>query len=88
QTSVSDAMRANITTLLFVSRDSSEGSRKKFSSNADRKNVPVLDCFGGAELGELVGRNFVGVLAITDVDLGARIEADARRVNDLSIDGG
>lgn len=88
QTKVSEAMQANEVALLFVAPDSSTGAQKKFSSNADRKGVAVVNTLDGSTLGRLVGRDFVSVLAINDAELSARINTDIEALAELSVDQG
>jgi uncharacterized protein len=88
QNMVAEAMQTNTVTLLFVAPDSSEGTKKKFSSNADRKGVPVAEYFDGAWLGRLLGREFISVVAVMDAGLGEKIQSEIEGLNELSPDEG
>ena len=63
-TAVAEAVKSDQVALLLVARDASESTRHKFSSNAERKGIPVRQTLSGEELGALSGRAFVAVVAV------------------------
>lgn len=75
-TAVAEAVKSEQVGLLLVARDASESTRHKFSSNAERKGIPVRQTLGGEELGALSGRAFVAVVAVAPSRCLARIRRD------------
>lgn len=79
----SEAMRNNTARALLLAQDAGESTRSKFTANADRKELPLIAIWGGEELGHLVSREFVSVMAITDAVLAERALADIEKLRDL-----
>lgn len=82
-TAVTQAFKSEQVGLLLVARDASESTRQKFSSNAERKSIPVRHALGGEQLGALCGRAFVAVVAVAPSRCLARIRRDIDKVEQL-----
>lgn len=63
-TAVADAMKNDRAALVVLASDASEGTRAKFSSNAQRKTLTVRQAMTGEQLGAVFGREFVALVAV------------------------
>jgi ribosomal protein L7Ae-like RNA K-turn-binding protein len=61
---VDEAMKSNTVKVVFIASDAGQSTRKKYASNAERKNVSVVAAFDGATLGTWSGRDFVAVMTV------------------------
>lgn len=82
-TAVDDAFRHDRATLLLVARDAGQSTRRKYVSNAERKEIPVRQALTGQELGALCGRDFVAVLAVAPSRPRRRIIRDIEKLAQL-----
>lgn len=82
-TAVAEAVKADQVGLVLVARDASEGTRHKFSSNAERKAILVRQTLSGEELGAISGRAFVAVVAVASSRCLARIRRDIDKLEQL-----
>jgi predicted RNA-binding protein YlxR (DUF448 family) len=83
-TAVSDAVRHDTVGLLLLASDSGESTRRKFESNADRKNIAVSEALTGEELGSLFGREYVAVCTVAPSLPLARIRQDIEKLAQLN----
>jgi len=66
ESSVAEAMKQGRCLLLVIASDTSENNRRKYASNADRKQIDVVVAYSGESLGAIVGTpvcRFLGVIA-------------------------
>ncbi len=85
---VEEGMKRDGIALLLIARDAGESTRKKFASNADRKDIGTeWATFDAAEIGALMGRDRVAVLGLTDRHA-AQVELDLRKLAELRADEG
>lgn len=83
QDAVSDAMRRNTAQLIALASDAGESTRTKFSSNARRKSLRLIEVWNGEELGHLVSRDYVSIVAVTDASLAERVVTDIEKLRAL-----
>lgn len=79
-TAVADAMKGERAALLVLAKDASEGTRAKFSANAQRKAVAVREAMAGEQLGAIFGREFVALVALAPL---AGVAAIGRDIDSL-----
>lgn len=82
QNAVTEAMQKGQVDLVVLATDASEGTRKKFASNAERKGLKVVSGLDGATLGSWTGREFVSVLAVFGTPA-ARVARDLENLAEL-----
>lgn len=80
-------MRKDQATCLVVAADAGEATRKKFVTNADRKNITVVSPIDGGTIGGWSGNDFVAVMTIAG-RLGARFARDVQTLERLGLFGG
>ena len=80
---VSESMKAGDVKLVWVSSQAGKSTRQKFITNADRKDIPVVDDLDGHELGTWLGREFVSVLGVCDKGRAERMMRDLKNLRDL-----
>lgn len=83
-TAVSEAIKHDEVGLLILATNIGESTRRKFESNADRKNIAVSHALTGEELGALSGRDYVAVCAIAPSLPLARIRRDIEKLAQLN----
>lgn len=59
-----EQMKSNAALVVFIASDAGEATRKKYSANAERKKLRIVDAFDGATIGGWSGREFVAVMTI------------------------
>ena len=60
------AVKSRKASLLIVSKDASDRTKKDYRSMCEYRHVPYLECGSMEELGHAVGDEFHAVLAVTD----------------------
>ncbi len=80
---VSQAFKDDDVGLLLVASDAGESTRRKFISNAERKDTPVSRDLSGEDIARVAGRDFVAVAAVGDSAVAERIGRDLRRLEQL-----
>jgi predicted RNA-binding protein YlxR (DUF448 family) len=81
---VSQAFKDDDVGLLLVATDAGESTRRKFISNAERKDAPVNTDLSGEEIARAAGRDFVAVAAVSDSLVAERIGRDLERLEQLA----
>lgn len=82
QRSVEESMRASRARILILASDAGEATKKKYRSNAERKNLPVIDRLDGATLATWSGREFVSTMTMSG-RLAERFERDVAHLERL-----
>lgn len=59
-----EQMKAGTAKVVFIANDAGDASKKKYATNAGRKEIPVIDVFDGATIGAWSGRDFVAVMSL------------------------
>ena len=77
-----DSLRANTSSLIIVSEDASENTKKKFRQSADFYQTPYFEFGDRYSLGKACGREFAVVISITNESLGTRIKELLSDLND------
>jgi predicted RNA-binding protein YlxR (DUF448 family) len=77
------ALDSGAAALLFVATDAA-GRRDELAQRGERDGVPTVSFWNKAELGRLMGRDEVGVMAILDARLAGEVAATAARATQLS----
>ncbi|MEO5588953.1 MAG: ribosomal L7Ae/L30e/S12e/Gadd45 family protein [Gemmatimonadaceae bacterium] len=72
---VRDSAKRGKLKVALVANDASPNSLDKIAPLLAARNVPVIDVFSSAELGELTGREAVAVIGVTDSGLAKGIAA-------------
>jgi predicted RNA-binding protein YlxR (DUF448 family) len=65
QRSVEEAIKTSGADLLIVACDAGDATKRKYRSNAERKNLPVIDRLDGATLAAWSGREFVSTMTMS-----------------------
>lgn len=68
-----DSLRANTSSLIVVSSDASENTKKKFRQSSDFYHTPYFEFGDRYSLGKACGREFAVVISITNESLGNRL---------------
>ena len=76
QEAVSEAFKQDRVHLLLIGNDASDGTRKRFATNAERKGVEVSEDLTGSNLGTWLGRDFVSALGVCDRSRADQIQYD------------
>lgn len=63
---VMDAVRAGTVGILFIASDSSEATRRRFETAAQRGPIPCCTLFDQLHLGALLGKEQRGLVAVSD----------------------
>ncbi len=84
-TAVAQAFKDEAVGLLLVAADAGESTRRKYASNADRKNTPVRDALTGEQLGAVCGRDFVAVMALAPSRPLASVRRDIDKLAHLEV---
>ena len=63
---VMDALRKGAVGVLFIASDSSESTRRRFETTAERGSVPRCALFDQISLGALLGKEQRGIVAVND----------------------
>ncbi len=87
QNAVAEVMKAGGIDILFIASDAGNAARKKFGSNAERKNVETFDRFTGKQLGGWTAKEFVTVLGVTGT-LAERLKRDCQTLERVGFFGG
>ncbi len=58
-------LKSNTAVALFIAQDAGEATRKKYVSNAERKNLHIVRAFDGLTMGAWSGRGFVAVITMS-----------------------
>ncbi len=80
------ALAACTAHLLLVAKDAA-GRRDEIMSHADERSVPTIELFSKDELGRLMGKDSVGLLALLDARIAREVADSARWLAGLSEDG-
>lgn len=59
--------------LVIMSKESSENTRKKFKVYCERFKVPIIEDYSKEELGAILGREEINVIGILDKKIGDRL---------------
>ena len=78
ESSVATSMKNNRCRLLIVADDISEGNRRKFQSNAERKGIDFIVGPDGHQLGPLVGSEVCRLLGVQREPFATRIHRSIR----------
>ncbi|MEM1349508.1 MAG: DUF448 domain-containing protein [Myxococcota bacterium] len=81
---VKEAMGSGSARLILMAKDAGDATRKKFVTNARRKDLEVLDDLDGNTLGALTGRDFVAVLAVNEDSRAQQIAVDLEHLRAFS----
>jgi uncharacterized protein len=79
QSLVLEAMKANEVRLLVLACDAGASTAKKFRSNAERKELALIEPFSGEELGAMTGREFVSVLGVKGSEFSESLQREEKR---------
>lgn len=82
-----DGMRSDQVDLVIIAEDAGESTRKKFGSNAERKELRVVNALDGEQLGRMAGKDRVSVLGVAG-PLAQKIEIDVAHLKTLRAFGG
>jgi len=85
---VKEAMGLGSARLILMAKDAGDATRKKFVTNAERKDLAVLDDLDGSTLGALTGRDFVAVLAVNEDARAQQIAIDLEHLRAFSASQG
>lgn len=73
ESAVSEAVKQGRCRLLWIAEDTSEGNRRKYGSNADRKQIDVVVAWSGETLGAIVGTPVCRFLGVTAEPFASRL---------------
>ena len=74
--------------LLVLSSDLSEGSRRKHTTNAQRKGLPVIEVMTGEDMGACIGRPHAGVILVDAQPFASDLQRLARQLAGLQEEPG
>lgn len=80
---VGDAMKRDEVELVLLASDAGDSTRRKYASNADRKNIPVCDALTGEQMASLVGRDCVVLISIASSIHRDKVRRDIEKLRRL-----
>lgn len=81
---LSEAMKEGSVKLALIAPDAGKGTHSKFLANAQRKGIDVYQDLEGSQLGSWLGREFVAVVGVTNVERAIEIRRDLDKLRALS----
>ncbi|AUM96200.1 TPA: ribosomal L7Ae/L30e/S12e/Gadd45 family protein [Clostridium botulinum] len=61
-----EAVTKKIVYAVIISCDASENSKNKFKVKCEKSNIPLIEGYSEKELGNVLGRDFIKILAVKD----------------------